>query len=124
MATIRDLQLDPGGDLLVTAGDLVLVGDLPAIAQDLQQTYQFFHGEDPVAPDEGFPWFEQVLGKKPDSAVLRQVFVDYGEARPGIASIPVVNLNFDRSARKLAVSVTAKADSGELVDVATAVQVP
>lgn len=124
MATVRDLQLDTGGDLLVSNGDLVLVADVPAIAQDLSQAYQLFHGEDHLAPDEGFPWFEQVLGKKPDAGVLRQVFVDQGEARLGVTSIPQVNLNYDRAARKLSVSVEAIADSGELVPVSATVQVP
>lgn len=124
MATVRDLQLDTGGDLLLTAGDLTLVADVPAIAQDLSQAYQLFHGEDPLAPDEGFPWFEQVLGKKPDAGVLRQVFVEQGEARPGVAAISQVNLNYDRSARKLSVSVAAVADSGELVPVSADITVP
>src|SRR5882724_7480505 len=113
--TVRDLQLDPTGDLLVTAGDLVLVSDLPAIAQDLSQPYSLFNGEDPLAPNEGFPWFEKVLGKKPDVGVLRQVFVDYGEARLGVTVIPKVDLQYDRSARKLNVAVVARTDTGELV---------
>jgi hypothetical protein len=122
--TVRDLQLDTAGDLLVTSGDLVLVADDAAIAQDLAQAYQLFNGEDPVAPDEGFPWFEQVLGKRPDIGVLRQVFVDYGEARLGVSSIPFVNLSYDRSARKIGVAVSALSDSGELVPVVTSIQVP
>src|SRR3954470_12288312 len=112
MATVRDLDLDTTGDLAVVAGDLVLVADVDAIAQDLSQAYSLFNGEDPLAPDEGFPWFEQVLGKKPDLGVLRQVFVDYGEARLGVTSIPTVNLAYDRVNRKINIAVNAIADSG------------
>jgi hypothetical protein len=122
--TVRDLTLGTDGDLLVTAGDLVLISDVPAIAQDLAQAYSLFNGEDPVAPAEGFPWFENVLGKKPDLGVLRQVFVDKGEERLGIASIDRVNLSYDRSLRKLSVAVTGTADSGELVTVNPTLQVP
>jgi len=122
--TVRDLQLDPTGDLLVTAGDLVLVSDLPAIAQDLSQAYALFNDEDPLAPNEGFPWFEKVLGKKPDVGVLRQVFVDYGEARLGVTVIPKVDLQYDRSARKLNVAVVARTDTGELVAANASLKVP
>jgi hypothetical protein len=122
--TIRDIQLDTSGDLLVTNGDLVLVADVPAIAQDLSQAFQLFNGEDPLAPEEGFPWFEQVLGKKPDAGVLRQVFIDHGEARLGVQQISQVSLNYDRTARKLVAAVVAVADSGELVPVTATLQVP
>ncbi len=122
--TVRDLSLDTAGDLLVTSGDLVLVSDVPAIAQDLRQTYSFFHGEDEVAPDEGFPWFEAVLGKHPDVGVLRQVFVEHGEARPGVKKVTQLHLNYDRTARKLSVGVQASSDTGELVNTSAAVPVP
>jgi hypothetical protein len=122
--TVRDLQLDPGGDLTVTSGDLVLVSDLPAIAQDLRQAYQFFHGEDPVAPDEGFPWFESVLGKNPDAGVLRQVFVEQGEARPGVKTVTQLQLAYDRNLRKLNVGVSASTDLGELATTSAIVPVP
>lgn len=122
--TVRDLQLDPGGDLTVTSGDLVLVADVPAIAQDLRQTYQFFHGEDPVAPDEGFPWFESVLGKNPDAGVLRQVFVERGEARPGVKTVTQLNLAYDRSLRKLNVGVQASTDVGKLASASAVIPVP
>jgi hypothetical protein len=52
------------------------------------------------------------------------VFVDYGEARPGVKSIPKVNLSYDRSARKLNAAIAATADSGELVTASASLQVP
>lgn len=111
----RDLQLDSlTGDLVVTSGDLVLVSDQDAIAQDLRMALRFFAGEWFADQSAGVPYFDQVLVKNPDTTQLRGVFRDAILARPGVKDLLSLELTLDAALRSLSVAFKVDTDLGEL----------
>ena len=124
---MRDLLLDPvTGDLVVVngfggfgpnsgQGDLTFATDSVAIEQDVRQALGLYLGEDALSPDDGTPWFQQVLGKLPSANALREMFKSRIESLPGIFSVDTINLSVDPKTRALTVSFSATDSLGKLI---------
>jgi hypothetical protein len=108
-----DLKLDNDGDLAIEGGGPVYVEDVEAIAQHLRIRLKMFLGEWKLNPLEGIPYYQRVLEKNPDSAVISVLFRKVILGTPGIKSLDDMELELDRSARTLTLSFAATATTGE-----------
>jgi len=114
--TVRDLALDPNlWDLMLANADLALVSDGASIAQHIKQRLQLFQGEWFLVPTDGVPYFQVVLVKNPDPAVLRQTFSDTITQTPGVSRLVTLSMSYDLPSRTLNVAYQAQTDSGQLI---------
>lgn len=112
-AQIRDIAF-AGGELVFRDGDLATVSGADAIVQDIACRLAFFRGEWFLAPDEGVPWFERVLVKNPNPALVRSTIRDALLSTPGVLDVLELSIRFDAAARNLAVTYRVSTDLGEI----------
>jgi hypothetical protein len=110
----RNLKLDASNDLDLSSGNLQLVSDLEAIAQDVRCRLQFFRGEWFLAPNEGVPYFASVLGKGRDPNLLQSVLRAAALEAPGVLEVTAMELDLNRATRRLSVEARFSTDLGEL----------
>ena len=114
--TTRNLLIDPvTGDCVVTAGQLQLVADGPAIQQAITAALRSFQGEWFLDLASGIPYFQSVLVKNPDPRLLRDVFRDAILAVQGVQRMIAIDFQYTPATRALAVSWRAMTSSGLLV---------
>lgn len=114
--TVRNFKLDPvTGDLMIAAGNLVLIGDGPAVAQAVGCALRMFLGEWFLDTSRGVPWFQRVLVKSPSANVLRSVFLDVILGVQGVAKVTQLNLQYSKTTRTLSVAWAAITDTGALI---------
>ncbi len=115
------LAITQSGDLALTynargQGNLALVSD-PVVAGliKLRNRFVFFLGEWFLDTRIGTPWFQYVLVKNPDLAVVRRMIRAVIESCPVIASCDSVDLSYNPSARTLSFTFAATANDGRTV---------
>lgn len=110
------LLVDPAtGDLDVSQG-LRLTTDLQTyVAQRLFDNLSFFLNEWFLNLNEGIPYFERVIGAKPDLALIDTLYRRAILATPGVGSIKNLKLDFDRATRALSVRFEATLIDGTQV---------
>lgn len=112
----RDLTIDrTTGDLVLTAGDLTLVLDVAAIAQEVNIRLRFLLGEWFLDTTAGVPYLQTVLVKTPNLAAVRTVLRDEILECAGVKSLTRLDLDFEKSTRELTVTWSATTDLGELI---------
>ena len=75
-----DLQLDGNGNLAVATGAY-------ALAQDVASAVRTFQGEMWYDVGFGVPYFQQILGKLPSLAFVKQKLIAVAVTVPGVASV-------------------------------------
>jgi hypothetical protein len=115
---MSDLKLETSGehegDLAVEMGDLVIVDGIEAIAQDIWICLRFFKGEWDLDQNIGMPYFQKILVKAPNMAVIRQIYQKAILSRPGVQSITELTLTLDSATRTLRIAFRAKTIAGPL----------
>lgn len=92
--------------------DLSFVRGAEYFAQKLKIRLWFFLGEWFLDTAEGTPWFQSVLVKNPNLALVGTLLKSRILETPGVLSLVSFELEFDRGLRNLAVSFQAKTESG------------
>lgn len=108
----RDLLLDADGDLVIKDGDLVLVGGIEAIRQDVWCRLRFFRGEWFLDASAGVEYFQRILTKPADVDGARDIFRREILATPGVTEVVSLEVAFDGRTRALTGSFVAKTDAG------------
>lgn len=104
---MTDLKLT-GNDLDLSAFDLGLVSDAGQVAQRLQIKLRTFLGEVALNTQAGVPWFEEILGAKPqDLNRIDAIFREQILTAPEVESLEAFDLEFDAVTRRLSLSFTA-----------------
>lgn len=103
----QDIQLTVEGDLDLSTGDLVVMHDLDAVAQDLLVRLQFFYGEWFMDTTQGIPYYQNILVKNPNQNQVRGIFEDTILGTPGVVSFNNFNFQFNAQTRELGVRFTA-----------------
>ena len=112
----RDLMTDPDtGDLLLSAGDLVLVANIAAIRQEAEIRMRFMLGEWFLDTSQGVPHLQTILVKSPDLAAIEGVLKNAILETDGIDEITKLALTYDAGERTLSVVWSAKTNLGELI---------
>ena len=113
----RDLEIDPDtNDLILAGGDLVLVKDVAGIRQEAEIRMGFFLGEWFLDQTQGVPYFQDIFVKAPNLTAIKTILTDAVLETQGISSLTSLELDYDRSARKLSVVWSALSDLNELIE--------
>lgn len=84
-------------------------------AQRLDENLSFFLGEWFLDRRLGIPYFERVIGQKPDLALLDTLFRRAIKATPGVGNLDNLQTSFDGRSRTAAVRFTVRTKDGELI---------
>lgn len=108
---------DPAtGDIDMSQGTFRFTSDTQTyVAQRLEENLSFFLGEWFLDLRQGLPYFEKVIGQKPDFALLDTLFRRTALATPGVAVVQSLSSQFDRKTRKAGVFFNAVAKDGTLI---------
>lgn len=101
-----DLLLDDDNALVIENGDFVLVSGVDAIVQQCRIALQMFQGEWFLNLDAGIPYWERILGQKPNTAIAAaQIFFSRELlAVPGVNKILLLNITYTGVTRLLNIS--------------------
>lgn len=88
---VKTWLLDPNTwDLLVDASGNLAIADEPyAIAQDVASACKLAKGELWYNADIGIPYFQSILGKSPNVALIKKYFEDAALSVPGVVKASV-----------------------------------
>jgi len=122
LTTNVSLENPVEGDLELVDAQIVLFGDRAnadefreAVAQDLRTRLKFFKGEWFLDQFEGVPYFENILVKAPDPAVIKSIFRDAILNTPHIVSVNNLVLLVDASTREASLEFVANTDDGSVI---------
>jgi len=123
MALITDrigLQLDSlTRDLVMTNGKLVWTTGLDAVVQGVHVRLAFFAGEWFADLDKGTKWYQEILGKKPDSPRIRQEISKQILAAPGVTKLLSLEVTYVGATRQLRVDWQAQTEFGDTPEEST-----
>lgn len=113
---MRCFKLTADNDLaLDNSGRLIPLDGAEAAAQILQCKFLLVLGEWFLDRRVGVPYFTRILTKNPDIGDIRRIFISVIRSEPTITEISELTLDFDRSARTLAFTLSVKHDSGATI---------
>ncbi|MCD8397524.1 MAG: hypothetical protein LUD12_10175 [Lachnospiraceae bacterium] len=94
-----DLDITEDGDIQLTDSEL----------QNVLVALQWIYDEWRLGPDLGFPWYEEVLVKNPNTELIRQEILETILEVDGITEANVEMLEYSPRERKISFSFTCKA---------------
>lgn len=108
-----DLLLGPDNDIVIT-DDLQFVYGVEGVMQECRIVLQLFAGEWFLNLDAGIPYWQQILGQKPQRAIAAAqiAFRRELEAVAGVGSVIKLNVSYQAS-RRLRVEFQVRTTTGE-----------
>ena len=93
-----DIRLDKEGDIMVSpVGDISLTESVrQAVLIRLRWIYQEWR----LGPEMGFPWFEEVFVKNPNTVKIRQLIRDEIMQVDGVTAAEVISVDYDQAKRE------------------------
>lgn len=110
---MADIKLDSDGDIFLNINDLELTSGLEAKAQHLAQRLNTFLGEWFLDLRVGVAYFQQILIKNPNSAIVDSVLKKEILNTPGILELTSFDLDIATN-RELTLSFRAITEEGEI----------
>lgn len=108
-----DIAMNVGtNDLILEGNDLLMIDNAERVAQQILITLRFWYGEWFLNVNEGVPYLEYILIKKPNMAHIRQILTEQIQSVEGVKSVTDMTLEFDQRARTLIVEYSATTDYG------------
>ncbi len=108
-----DLYLGPStSDVELQNGDLRLVAGVDAIAQGLRVAMRLFYGEWFLTPDEGIPYWRDVLVSAPKSRLIESLFRREILKDEQIESIKTFSFSRSAATRRATITFTAISSEG------------
>ena len=105
-----DLKIGLDGDLVVSeTGDISLT---ESIRQAVLIRLRWIYGEWRLGPDLGFPWFDEVFVKNPDTVKIRGMIRSEIVEVDGVNDANVESAVFDPASRNLTVRYIVYTDEG------------
>jgi hypothetical protein len=111
-------------DLDIVNGDLYLATGSDGIAQDLQQTLQFWLGEWFLDTTFGIPFKQQILIKNPNIDIVQADIINAAAGVSGVTQILDVSFNYSNTNRTFSVSMVAQTSNGQSVEVQAQITLP
>lgn len=114
---MKTLRLDPvTGDLDLSGSTLHWATGAEYVRQTIDTRLKMFLGEWFLDTRQGFPWFEEILDKKPvpgklDALVRRTLL-----GTPEVADLLLLTVEFDRDTRTSKVVYRVKTGDAEIVE--------
>ena len=103
-----DIKLDSRGDI-----DLSAVGDISlteSVRQAVLIRLRWIYGEWRLGPGIGFPWFEEIFVKNPNTEKIRRLIRDEIMQVEGVTAAEVVSVSYDRAKREAKFVYTCTVD--------------
>lgn len=92
-----DIRLKKDGDIDVSAvGDISLT---ESVRQAALIRLRWIYDEWRLGPELGFPWFEEVFVKNPNTVKIRSLIRDEIMRVEGVTAAEVTSVNYDRAKR-------------------------
>lgn len=92
-----DIMLDADGDIKVSAtGD---ISKTESVRQAVLVRLRWLYSEWRLGPELGFPWFEEVFVKNPNTAKIRQLIRDEIVKVDEVTSAEVISVKYDPAKR-------------------------
>lgn len=113
----------PAHDLVVTAGNLVIIGDEDQIAQSIREALGFFSGEWFLNNTEGVPWFQEILVAHPNLDTIQAILINTVLSVPGVTQLNTFSFDFTPGNRTLSVTFQAKTTNGQTINLSQTVGV-
>lgn len=110
---MSDIRLDSDGDIFLNVDDLELTTGIDAIVQHLQQRLRTFLGEWFLDLRIGVAYFQQILVKNPNPAVVDSILKKEIINTPGILQLTYFDLDIG-SDRSMTLSFRALTKEGEI----------
>lgn len=92
-----DIMLDKEGDLVLSEGGDILITN--SILQAIRIRLRWIYNEWRLGPEYGFPWFEEVFVKNPNTQKIRQLVRDEIMKVEGVTSAFVISVKYDPARR-------------------------
>lgn len=109
---LKDFALAADGDLYLNRnGDVEIIG---SIRQALQIKLKWFLGEWVFNPNLGVPYFEDILIKNPNQAIIEKDIREQILSVEGVTGIDSLSLSLDRQSRNLICKFIAQTTEGEI----------
>lgn len=98
-----DLLLDDTNDLVIEDGDLVFTRGIDAIVQQCRVRLQMFQGEWFLNLDVGIPYWQSILGQKPNVAIqaARIFFRRELQSVDGVDKVTKLDISYAGATRAL-----------------------
>jgi hypothetical protein len=110
---------DPStGDIDVSQGLRFTPDQRTYVVQRLDENLSYFAGEWFLDLREGVPYWERIIGAKPDLGLIDTLYRRAILATPSVASIEFLRLEFDRATRTLKPSFEATMTDGTTITAA------
>lgn len=106
--------LDADGDLDTTSNQISLTSGADAVRQHLWEKFRIFLGEWSFDLTIGFPWYRDILIKKPSFVVVQAVTKDYILKTPGILEMTDFGFDYNPATRVADLDFKALTDEGEI----------
>lgn len=104
--------LDQNSDLDLTGNKINLVSGLQEIQQHMIVRFRLFRGEWFLDQEVGVPWFEDVLKKRPNFAVVAEVLKGTITETPGHVEILEFEVDYDQQNRIMKLKFKDLTDPG------------
>ena len=112
-----DIRLDEDGDLYLTEdGDIAAA---ESVRQAIRVRLRWIQGEWRLGYELGFPWFEQVFVKNPNTAKIRQLLRAEILSVEEVTAASVDSVDYDRKNRTASFTYTATVDEATFTDEVT-----
>lgn len=107
---MTDIWLNDDMDILLTEqGDIIIAEN---VAQAIKVRLLWILGEWRLGPSLGFPWFEEVFVKRPDTEEIEMAIRDTILSVDGVMDCEVNLLNYDAVTRKVTFEYNANTIEG------------
>lgn len=92
-----DIMLDAEGDIKVSPiGDISMT---ESVRQAVRIRLRWIYSEWRLGPEYGFPWFEEVFVKEPNTVKIRQLIRDEIMKVDEVTAAEVTSVTYDRAKR-------------------------
>lgn len=112
---MSDLRLNALGDLDIVNGDLRLTQGSDAIRQHILQRLRTFLGEWFLDISVGVPYYQSILVKNPNFAIVEPLLKDTILTTPGVIELLSFELDYISETRKLFLRFNARTANETLV---------
>lgn len=103
------------GDLALHEGNLILSSSVGVIAQRIKNRFNFFLGEWFLDRSLGVPYFQDILTKRPNIPVIRQIFRQVVITTPGMSDVLEFDMSYNAVTRSLDYSWVGQLTTGETI---------
>ena len=112
-----DFLLDDNHDLVFVNNDLALTDAKQGTIQKIKQKLKFIKGEYFLNEDLGIPYYENILVKNPDLALIESIYIRALQEIEEITEIESFNLNFDPQTRNLSVNFEVRDSDNNSINI-------